>query len=568
MDKNKIISKSKYIAGLQCLKYLWYLINDPETIPPFDEVTQFRFQQGHDVGNLAKSLFPGGIEIEHGVDIEAELARARELTNLTNPAAEQAAATANNNISTGNTGSASSSSTVSTRTGDTNTNTNTVSTSTSGTGTGDHTIRHPLFEPAFIYKNAFARADILEPSGTDAWNIIEVKSASSIKDINKHDISFQKYCYEGAGLKINKCYLMYLNRDFIKDGPIDPHKFFAIDDVTAEAEILKEGVEEKINLMLEAINSGLCPEINIGKNCFNPYDCPLKEVCWSRLPKNNIFELYKGREAACYFYRNGIIEISQINETSMLSSIQLMQYRAVKENCEIIDKDRIGQFMKKLKYPLYFLDFETFATAIPLFDGLKPYQNIPFQFSCHLMQFPDAKPESLYFLAGDDKTDPRVGFLESLEKALGYDSAQREDKQHSTSTAGSILVYYEPFEKNILKELARVFPEHGWWIEDAIDRIIDLYEPFGKFYYYSSDQKGSASLKNVLPALTGKSYDDLEIQNGQMASLKYLNITFLKGETEPDRAHVEKIRKDLLDYCGLDTEGMIYILKELCKIAE
>src|SRR5450830_266222 len=212
MNKDKIISKSKYITGLQCLKYLWYLINDPEAIPPFDEVTQFRFQQGHDVGNLAKSLFSGGIEIEHGVDIKAELVRARELTNLADPVS------AANNKSTNST-------------------------------------RLPLFEPAFTYKNAFARADILEPTGTDAWNIIEVKSASSIKDINKHDISFQKYCYEGAGLKINKCYLMYLNKDYIRQGPIDPHQFFVMDDVTAETEILKSSVEQNISVMLEAISS-------------------------------------------------------------------------------------------------------------------------------------------------------------------------------------------------------------------------------------------------------------------------------------------------------------------------
>ena len=524
MDKR--ISKSKYVAGLQCHKYLWYLINDPEAIPPFDEVTQFRFQQGHDVGNLAKSLFPGGIEIEHGVDIEAELARAKELTNLAAPAAATA-----DNISTSSTNN-----------------------------------RLPLFEPAFTYKNAFARADILEPSGTDTWNIIEVKSASSIKDINKHDISFQKYCYEGAGLKIDKCYLMYLNRDFIKDGPIDPHKFFVMDDVTAEAEILKASVEQKINLMLETISQKNCPDIFISKNCYNPYNCPLKQVCWSHLPKNNVFELYRGKEVACYFYQNRIIEISQINETSMLSSIQHMQYRAVTENCEIIDRDSIELFLKKLKYTLYFLDFETFATAIPLFDRLKPYQNIPFQFSCHIMESPDAKPKSLYFLAGDDKVDPRTGFLESLKKALGYGS-KYDDNKYSSPAAGSILVYYESFEKNILKELAKVFPEHAWWIENAIGRVVDLYEPFGKFYYYSSEQKGSASLKNVLPALTGISYDTMEISNGQQASLRYLNITFLKGEKEPDETHVEKIRKDLLDYCGLDTEGMIYILRELYKMA-
>jgi hypothetical protein len=543
MDKNKIISKSKYVSGLQCHKYLWYLINDPESIPPFDEVTQFRFQQGHDVGNLAKSLFPGGIEIEHGVDIEAELARARELTGLAKPVdigSVSNYAAANNNKSND---------------------------SASSVSTGGASTRLPLFEAAFTYKNAFARADILEPSGTDTWNIIEVKSASSIKEINKHDISFQKYCYEGAGLKIDKCYLMYLNRDFIKDGPINPHQFFAMDDITSEAEMLQGGIEENIKLMLDTICIASCPEISIGKNCYNPYDCPLKQICWSHMPKNNVFELYRGQDLACYFYQNGIIEISQINETSMLSSIQHKQYRAITENCEIIDRNSIELFLKKLKYPLYFLDFETFSTAIPLFDGLKPYQNIPFQFSCHIVESPDAKPESLYFLAEDDKADPRIDFLENLKKALGYDGKYDDNKNSSPATTGSILVYYETFEKNILKELARIFTEHAWWIEDVIERIVDLYEPFGKFYYYNSEQKGSASLKNVLPALTEKSYVDLEIQNGQEASLRYLNITFLKGEKEPDKAHIEKIRKDLLDYCGLDTEGMIFILRKLFEIS-
>jgi hypothetical protein len=148
---------------------------------------------------------------------------------------------------------------------------------------------------------------------------------------------------------------------------------------------------------------------------------------------------------------------------------------------------------------------------------------------------------------------------------LGY-SGEFSDNKYSSPVAGSILVYYESFEKNILTELMRLFPEHKWWIEDSIDRIIDLYEPFGRFYFYSSQQKGSASLKSVLPTLTGKSYKDMEITNGQEASLRYLNITFLKGEKEPDRVHVEKIRKDLLDYCGLDTEGMIFILRELYRM--
>ena len=509
------ISKSKYLVGLQCLKYLWYLTNKPEEIPPYDEVALFRFQQGQEVGNLAKSLFPGGIEIEHGVDIKAEIKKARELTGL----------------------------------------------NSATSSTYLHSPK-PLFEAAFSYKNSFARADILEPAGKGSWNIIEVKSASSIKEINIHDVSFQKYCYEGAGLKINRCYLMYLNKEYIRNGPIDPHQFFVMEDVTDQAEILKNSVEDNISQMLDAIERPECPEINIGKACDNPYECQLKQVCWKNLPKNNVFELYKGKNLACYFYDKGITEISQINDISKLDTIQVKQYHSVMQNCPIIDKENIGSFLKKLKYPLYFLDFETFATAIPLFDGLKPYQNIPFQFSCHKMKSPKDNPENFYFLAKNDGKDPRPDFLESLKRVLGYENG------NATKATGSILVYYEYFEKGILKSLAEQYPEHAWWIEDVLTRIVDLYEPFGKFYYYSATQKGSASLKNVLPALTGISYDDMEIKNGQEASIRYLNITFLKGKEPFDEVMAEKIRQDLLDYCGLDTEGMIYILKELYKISE
>ncbi len=535
---NRIISKSKYLSGLQCHKYLWYEINDPEAIPPYDEVTLIRFQQGHDVGNLAKLLFPGGIDMEYRVDTEAELARARELTGLS--AAKLTVHTANSTFIT-----------------------NSVRTKSSANKIKTGSIRRPLFEAAFTYKNSYARGDILEPAPNGSWNIIEVKSACSIKDPNIHDISLQKYCYEGAGLKINKCYLMYLNRDFVKDGPIDPSQFFVKEDVTARAEILQEAVEDNISLMLDAIESPSCPQTSIGRNCDKPYDCQLKKVCWSCLPKNNVFELYRGKDLACYFYQNGIKEIARINETARLDAIQAMQYRSATQNCATYDRDSIRFFLKKIKYPISFLDFETFSTAIPLFDGLRPYQSIPFQFSCHIMQNPQDKPESLYFLAEDDEKDPRTDFLESLKNALGYGGGARD-----AAPAGSILVYFESFEKNILNKLAEAYPAHGWWIEDAIKRIVDLYEPFGKFYYYNSEQKGSASLKNVLPALTGVSYDDMEISNGELASARYLNITFLKGKAAPDKALVDKTRKDLLDYCGLDTEGMIHILRELYKIAK
>ncbi len=518
---HSIISKSKYLSGLQCLKYLWTLVNEPEKIPPYDEVALFRFQQGHEVGELAKSLFPGGIEMEHGIDIEAELTMAKRLTG------------------------------IEARTGDLTSHEN-----------EPHSSRLPLFEPAFSYKNSFARADILEPVAGNLWNIIEVKSATSVKDINLHDLAFQKYCYEGAGLKIGRCCLMYLNKDYIRQGAIDPLQLFVKEDVSSSVDMFKGEVEGKILDMLDAVNSKICPQEDISRNCFDPYDCQLRSLCWSHLPKNSVFELYRAKDLAFDFYNKGITSISGIDNISRLDHIQLKQYSSVIKGCPVIERDKIRLFLDRLKYPLYFLDFETFSTAIPLFDGLRSYQAIPFQFSCHKLGSMDDKPQNYYFLAENDGSDPRPGFLENLKKVLGYN-----ESSNGAYPSGSILVYYESFEKNILKGLAATYPEHKWWIDDAISRILDLYEPFGKFYYYSCIQKGSASLKNVLPALTGISYDDMEIKNGQEASLKYLDIAFLKKGTEIGKENTEKIKKDLLDYCGLDTEGMIYILRELYKMA-
>lgn len=508
-----ILSKSKYIAGIQCLKYLWYLINEPDKIPPYDEATLFRFKQGHQVGNLAKALFPEGIEVGDGSNVEAELARSIELTGL-------------------------------------------------GPGNGNKNYRRPLFEASFSYKHTFARPDILEPSGADAWNIIEVKSSTSVKDINIHDIAFQKYCYQGAGLKIDKCYIMHLNTDYVKEGPIDPRKLFIMEDVTTEAESLVRNVEANVKLMLETVNNASCPDIDLSRDCYNPYECPLKDLCWKNLPEFNVFELYRAKNLAFDLYHNGISKIVDIEDTSALNCIHQIQLKTIKENCIFADSKALKLFLNRLEYPLYFLDFETFSTAIPLFDGTGPYQNVPFQFSCHILGQLQDNPENLYFLAEDDQNDPRPALLDNLKKALGYNSNGR------VPVAGSILVYYKSFETGILKALSKAFPQHAWWIEDAIRRIVDLYEPFGNFNYYNRSQKGSASLKSVLPALTGISYSDMEIKNGEEASLNFLKTSFFKEGKEVNKVQLGKIRKDLIDYCGLDTEGMIFILRKLYKLAE
>ena len=139
--------------------------------------------------------------------------------------------------------------------------------------------------------------------------------------------------------------------------------------------------------------------------------------------------------------------------------------------------------------------------------------------------------------------------------------------RHKIDETGSIIVYYESFERGVLKELAEAFPDYSQWIDSILTRIVDLYKPFGNFHYYHSSQKGSASVKNVLPAITGLSYEGMEIADGMAASVYFLYICGNYGinESRPAKEEVEKVRKSLIKYCGMDTGGMIHILRALVK---
>jgi hypothetical protein len=258
---------------------------------------------------------------------------------------------------------------------------------------------------------------------------------------------------------------------------------------------------------------------------------------------------YSGKKLGEDLMTQGILDISNIPEEIKLNDKQQIQKDCVICGQPHIDTDEIKSFLKSLKYPLYFMDFETFATGVPIYDGTSPYQNIPFQFSLHVITKPGAMVEHYEFLA-EGKNDPRPAFLAELKQNIG--------------PKGSILVYYAAFEKSRLKELAGAFPEYQEWVESINGRIVDLNVPFRDFSYYHPQQLGSSSLKHVLPALTNLSYEDLEIGEGTTASLKFMEAAF-GNISDTER---QKIRIDLLTYCGQDTGGMIDILKKLQEITE
>ena len=488
MARNKLLSKSKYLNGLQCPKYLWVKFNEPDRVPRFDASMLYRFNQGHLVGEFAKKLFPDGIDIPAD-DFTINLKQTEELLKE----------------------------------------------------------RKPLFEAGIMVDNAFSRIDILNPVGDDEWNIIEVKSSTRIRNINYHDVSFQKYCCEKYGLKIKNCFLMTVNNEYVRQADIDPTSLLTTSKIRIQGDRATNEIQQRVDSMFSTINSEKCPAVTIGKQCNSPYECPLKEECWNFLPENNIFDMYGSKTNAFELFEKGIYSFKDIPDDFPLSGKQEIQRDCDVSGKPYIGKKSIRQFLNNLEYPLHYLDFETFSGAIPLFDGTRPYQQIPFQFSLHVVDEENATPRHYSFLA-DAEGDPRAEFIASLKRVLG--------------NSGSIVVYNQSFEKGVLKALAEMFPEYSDWVENLDDRIIDLLAPFRSFHYYDARQKGSASIKNVLPVLTGTSYDHLDISDGMNASLAFLGVISNSASTE----EIIKIRNDLEKYCELDTEGMIWIVDKLMEL--
>ncbi|NQU18088.1 MAG: DUF2779 domain-containing protein [Candidatus Saganbacteria bacterium] len=483
----KFLSKSRYISGLQCLKYLWFQFNRKKEIPGYTSETLEIFKQGRIVGELAHRLYPDGIKITR----DWQPAGMSKKSNL---ALQQ---------------------------------------------------KKPLFEAGFIYKNFYAIADILVPNDDGSWDLIEVKSSTKVKDENLQDTAFQKFTYEGAGIKIKKCFLMHINNEYVKEGKIDPKEYFKKEDITSLVDELLPGIEKEADAMLEAIGQNDFPDIKVGPHCDSPYECPMQDLCWKFLPEDNVFILHRGSKSAYDLMERGILKLADIPSDFDLNDHHLIQVKAHGSGKAHIDKEGIGEFLSELKYPLYFLDFETIAPAIPIYDQTRPYEDVPFQYSLHVVEKEGAKPKHYSYLAPGD-VDPRPEILKKLKKLLG--------------DSGSIVAYNSGYEVKCLKYAARAYPEFEKWVEEIEGRMIDLWVPFRKFFYYHPAQAGSGSMKKVLPALTGVTYDGMEIGDGGTARFEYMRVTFGDGIKEDDR---QKVRGALEKYCELDTKGMIDILRAL-----
>ena len=491
----KLLTKSKFLNGLQCSKLLWTRCNAPQDIPDVSAALQSIFDAGHRVGELATKRFPGGASVQEE-DFNKNLDETSKLLVSKTP--------------------------------------------------------RPIYEAGIQSGRLYARADILNPSTvkSGAWDVIEVKCSTKLKDVYLQDIAYQRYCYEKAGILIDRCYLMHVNNAYVRNGEIDPEGFFTLLDVTEEIKSFFQQIPDFVDSFLKVIDSPTQPKVTIREYCNKPYECQMKPVCWAFLPEGNVTQLSRGMSKRFDLLEQGVTLIKDIPSNFKLTDNQKIQRDCAISGREHIDKAEIEKFIKGLQYPLYFMDFETIFEVIPRFDGIKPYQQVPFQFSVHIQRSPGATVEHVSYLhkSGDD---PRLAFIRSLDGCIGKD--------------GTIIVYSQNMEEGRIKELAETFPEFSASCQSMRLRMIDLLVPFRSFHYYHPNQKGSASLKKVLPVIVGQGYEGLAIAEGMLASTEYVRVTYGENVSVEDRV---RVYNDLEVYCALDTKAMVDILKGLNELVK
>lgn len=493
MEKHSL-SKSTYIRGLQCQKSLYLYKHHYELKDKVSTKQQAIFDQGTEVGILAQEMFPGGKDASPSSHL-----RMWEAVQKTKEFLDSG-----------------------------------------------ETI---IYEATFQYNGVLAALDILVKD-EEGWKAYEVKSSTSVKEVNLPDAAIQFYTIANSGIDLVDISIVYINNQYVKQGPVDLKLLFTIKSVYDGIIALQPEIPLEIEKLKNVLQNDSIPNIDIGAHCDKPHICDFKGQCWKHVPEYSIFDIANLRVNRKFeLYKQGILSLEEINLSQVsLGANQHLQVEHEQNGEPHIDHKKIEEFINSLKYPLYHLDFETMSFAVPVYDNSKPYQQLPFQYSLHIEK-KDGSVKHFEFLAEADRdSDPRDKFIDKLIDDLG--------------TSGDILVYNRGFEEGVLKNMQVLYPHLEKEIQAIRNRLKDLMIPFQKRWYYTPEMKGKYTIKYVLPALVPElSYKDLEIQEGGSASTIFSQMVM--GNFEGD---IEKTRNDLKEYCKMDTLAMVEILKVLKEV--
>ena len=489
------LSKSDYMLFLKHPAWLWLKKHDKYKLPPIDPNTQAMFDAGHLFETIAEQLFENSIKL--GFDNYDDY--------LALPDKTISAIAENHNI---------------------------------------------ILQGRFEKDSLTCICDAIEIIDQTTIDLYEIKSSTRVKIEHYYDLCFQMIVLESLGYKVRNISVIHVNNKFVKNGPINPTDIAITVDVTEKVRKLTMTTNHHIKKALDVMSSLKCPDIS-------PVHCRLGSLSeWldiykklSPVDQNSIYDLYLLNVPLIAKFNSSHIEkLSQIPDDFPLAEKQLRQLNSFKLNQPIINLAKIKKFLDSLSFPLYFLDYETLASVIPSFDGLRPYQQLPFQYSLHILDKPNGKLKHFEYLHTSND-NPAKYVVDNLKNQI-------QDK-------GSILTWNMSFEKNCNLLLATYSADSKPFINDINSRIQDLMIPFSEGYYIDSAFKGSASLKNVLPVIVPElSYKDLEIAEGGSAQRLWMEAVL--DDKRPDQK--QQILDNLLIYCKLDTLAMVEIYNFLSNL--
>lgn len=477
----RTISKSKFMSGRQCPKRLWQEVHHPERADEYGAGTEFTFFQGHEVGALAQQWRGKGVLIE------------LDRRNIAKAISETQEALAGG--------------------------------------------AKRIYEAAFEHNGFLALADIVERKRDGSWRLIEVKATTSGKDIHVPDLAFQAWLMEQNGLSVSETAVVHLNNQAV--WPKD--ELLTMSGNTSEVLAAMPEVVKLAKRLSKVIASTTEPDIEIGGQCNDPYVCNFQSHCWKDVPADHIGVLPRlSEKKAGELLGRGWTRVAQIEDVSMLSVGQRRWVSALKSGKPYVDEAAIHNWLSAVKYPLYSLDFETVSYAIPRWKGVRPYQQVPFQFSCHRIGPRGGLSHQEYLHL--DQDDPRTALADALIAATG--------------DSGSIMAWNAGFERRVITELADLFPRKRAALLAIADRLIDLMDVFRSWYLHPQCY-GSASIKAVGKAVLGSEadYSALEIGGGEEAYAAWHQRVFAGGPVE--------IEKALREYCQQDTLLPVKLLEFL-----
>jgi len=476
------LSKSLILAGIQCPRRLYLEVHHPERAQE-DTGRGLNASMGNQAGEAARGLFPGGRMIPYNDDLFLPLMETRYHIV--------------------------------------------------------HSSHVPLFEATFEHKGVLVRTDIVTREG-EGLRLIEVKSSTSVKDHHLLDCGIQSWVVQGAGYPVERVELACLNSDFVYQGNGDLRDLFLYEDVTDTIIPIYERIPVWVGHFQTILNRDL-PKVAVGRQCTTPYLCPFRAFCMPEMPEYPVTSLPRGGSIVFELLSEGIRDIRDIPEGRLIKGIHERVRRITASGIPELDPGA-GNFLRKLPYPRYYLDFETIGFAVPRWEGTRPHQQVPFQWSCHIEERPGHLRHAEFLdISGNAPMDT---FARKLLAAL--------------DTSGPIFVYNKRFEKGILEALSLALPGYAVRLRHIIDRMVDLL-PLARRYYYHPEMKGSWSLKSVLPTIDPTlDYRNLtEIRDGMTAQEACLEAMDPATPACRRSELVERMR----EYCATDTLALVVIAR-------